>query len=542
MAEGARLRAGIAEGHLAWIRLGIISFNVAVYLWWLPHGSTHALAVAISAIALVYALAVVALRPHERLPVMRTAWFTLSTDSVLIAFWLYATGGLDSPFVFLWFLSLMAVVYRFGPPIVLLASGLYVAGDLGMLVASGTLLGHGTAASVRVAYIVAAGALGALLTASWSRAIQEKADMVATVVQHQRDLQETDRLRALADATFEAILIHKDGVVLEANEAAGRMFARPRDQLIGMHALDLVADASRDRVASRLDEPDDAPYEIWFDRMHERRRAAVQARDMEFHGERVRVVALRDITEEYEARRARELAVEQGAEIRRLQEVDRFRRRFVNTAAHELNTPLTPIRLQVMLLKRRFGKEGFEILERNVERLGALVQDLLDAAKLEDHRLRMHREAEDVALVARQAVESFQPSARQRGIRMEMEADGQAIADIDRHRMAQVFHNLISNALKFTPPEGLVRIRVRCETDVRITVSDTGPGIPPGHKDKLFQPFGMLHDDPSIPGTGLGLYICRQLVEAMDGEIDVDEGPGATFHIVLPSMMVPLVS
>ncbi len=366
--------------------------------------------------------------------------------------------------------------------------------------------------------------------------------MVATVVQHQRDLQETDRLRALADATFEAILIHKDGVVLEANEAAGRMFARPRDQLIGMHALDLVADASRDRVASRLDEPDDAPYEIWFDRMHERRRAAVQARDMEFHGERVRVVALRDITEEYEARRARELAVEQGAEIRRLQEVDRFRRRFVNTAAHELNTPLTPIRLQVMLLKRRFGKEGFEILERNVERLGALVQDLLDAAKLEDHRLRMHREAEDVALVARQAVESFQPSARQRGIRMEMEADGQAIADIDRHRMAQVFHNLISNALKFTPPEGLVRIRVRCETDIRITVSDTGPGIPPGHKDKLFQPFGMLHDDPSIPGTGLGLYICRQLVEAMDGEIDVDEGPGATFHIVLPSMMVPLVS
>lgn len=542
MADTARQRAGIAEERIAWVRLGIISFNVLVYALWLPHGATHGWAVLVSVVALSYAIVISAVRPHRRFPVLQTAWFTLSTDSILIAVWLYATGGAASPFVFLWMLSLMAVVYRFGPRVVLIAAGAYVLGDVAMLAVAGDLVGNLVPALVRSGYIVAAGALGALLTTSWSQAVQEKVHLTSRMVEHERELAENERLRALADAAFEAILIHRDGIVLEANAAACKMFARDRSQIIGSHARELVAESSRPDVEKRLAHPDDQPYEIWFDRRHERRRAAVQARGMEFHGEQVRIVALRDVTQEYEARRAREVAVEQAAEIRRLHEVDRFRRRFVNTAAHELNTPMTPIRLQVMLLKRRYGRENFAILERNVDRLGNLVEDLLDAAKLEDQKLRLHLEAGDVALVARQAVESFSPSARERQIALSVDAEEQALADIDVHRMAQILHNLISNALKFTPPSGEVRVRVRAADGIQVTVSDTGPGIPPGQAEKLFQPFSMLHDDPGVPGTGLGLYICRQLVEAMDGQIEADEGPGATFRITLPALAAPMAT
>ncbi len=530
------MRARIAEGPISWVRLAIIAFNVTVYWAWLPHGARHGLASAICVIALGYAVVVVSVRPHRLLPVLGSSAFTMASDSALIAAWLYATGGLASPFWPLWFLSLVAIAFRFGTRIVLGSAGLYAIADVSMLALSGDLVSAPIQALVRGAYIVAIGSLCAVLTAAWSRAVQERIDMDERIMEHEHELRDTRRIRALADAAFEALIIHRNGIVVEANEAAVHVFGKPREAIIGSHATSLVAASSKRVVQTRIEAPQDSPYEIWIDRHGERRRVAVQGRDIEFHGRMARVVAVRDVTQEHEAREAERVALEQQAEIERLQEIDRFRRRFVNTAAHELNTPLTPIRLQLALLERRHGREGFAVLERNVERLSRLVQDLLDAAKLEDQRMRLYPDRHDVGVIAAEAVESFSQQAKSLGVELCVDAQ-RAVADVDRQRLSQVLHNLLSNALKFTPEGGRIDVAVRAREQIVIEVRDTGPGIPADGVERLFQPFSMLHDNPGVPGTGLGLYICRQLVEAMDGTISLLEGPGAAFAVHLP--MVP---
>jgi signal transduction histidine kinase len=235
----------------------------------------------------------------------------------------------------------------------------------------------------------------------------------------------------------------------------------------------------------------------------------------------------------------------------RLRELSEMKTRFINAAAHELNTPLTPIRIQLHLLQG--GKLGalndkqrasVEVLGRNLERLSLLVGDVLDAARVQTEHMRITPRVADLAHLVREAVETTRPQAEAVGVALHLDVEGDEPILLDAHRVTQVMVNLLSNALKFTPRGGSVRVALaRTRTEARVSVSDTGAGLTQAQRDRLFVPFSQVHDPQrhNTGGTGLGLFISRGILEQHQGRLWCEsEGPGrgATFAFALPRLAV----
>ena len=228
-----------------------------------------------------------------------------------------------------------------------------------------------------------------------------------------------------------------------------------------------------------------------------------------------------------------------------LQQVDRERTQFLNNAAHELGTPLTPIKLQVQLMKGRdtgdvAQRKSVEILERNVERLGHLVKDLLDSARLQTGQMRMQPKPSDLGEILDHAIQVYLEMAEAGGIRLELMPTPNLRVLADPARLGQVFDNLLSNAVKFTPPGGTITVRaVELGASAVVTVHDSGIGLSAEGMTKLFRPFSQVHDtmEQTRPGTGLGLYISRGIVESSGGTLtctSAGRGKGSTFTVELP--------
>jgi PAS domain S-box-containing protein len=255
---------------------------------------------------------------------------------------------------------------------------------------------------------------------------------------------------------------------------------------------------------------------------------------------------VQDITERARAEQERRLAEQRLQELERLQEMDVFKTQFLNTAAHELSTPLTPIKLQLEMLRTTRAEElsadqrrVVDILQRNVDRMAQLVQDILEAARLQAGRLSVVKEPVDLQALLAEAVESFQAPALQRGVAVELRAPQGLRVDGDPKRLAQVLLNLLSNAWKFTPEGGRITVEARAERgEVTVRVTDTGVGLRGEDIARLFQPFTQVHDATMrAQGTGLGLYISRGILDLHGGRIWCESpgpGRGATFAFTLP--------
>jgi signal transduction histidine kinase len=246
------------------------------------------------------------------------------------------------------------------------------------------------------------------------------------------------------------------------------------------------------------------------------------------------------------AERARRLELEQAQaaarEVEAVRRANELKTEFINTAAHELNTPLTPILLQMRLLRRSLAdgtpeqSHALDIMERNLERLRELLADVLDSARLQADRLPIRPEAVDLAGIAQAVVHEYGSTAKASGVQLRLDAPPTLSLQGDPKRLHQVVANLVSNALKHTPVTGRVTVRVAAaDGHARLEVEDTGPGIPAPQHARLFQPFSRVHDG-GPHGTGLGLYICRSIVERHGGTIGVADAPGsgARFWVQLP--------
>ncbi|MGH2489128.1 MAG: PAS domain-containing sensor histidine kinase, partial [Candidatus Limnocylindria bacterium] len=251
------------------------------------------------------------------------------------------------------------------------------------------------------------------------------------------------------------------------------------------------------------------------------------------------VATIRDVSE----RRRQGVALR---ETQRLKEMNEFRARFINMAAHELKTPLTPIRIQSRLLSTVLAKgmtpeqqRALTSLERNVDRLQRLVDDILDAARVQSTQLKLRRELLDATEVVSEAVESYRPVGHAVGVQLEWSPSGPLPVQADRQRLLQVVNNLLNNAIKFTHKDGRVRVLAEASDDhVELAISDTGRGMTAEQIARLFQPFTQVHGDPeTTKGTGLGLFICKGIVEEHGGQIEATsegQGHGATFRVRLP--------
>lgn len=231
--------------------------------------------------------------------------------------------------------------------------------------------------------------------------------------------------------------------------------------------------------------------------------------------------------------------------IGRLAESFHAMRRFTADASHELRNPLATMRntLDVVLDQPRTvaqQREALESLGEDVDRLRRIVEDLLLLARADDGRLALEREPVCLAGLAQALAETCQAQAQDQGVTLAVDAPAAARVRGDERWLYQLAGNLLDNALKFTPAGGRVLVTVRTEGDLaRLTVRDTGPGIPAESLDRIFERFYQA--DPSRtrgrnPGSGLGLAIAAWIAEAHGGRIAAANHPegGAEFTVELP--------
>jgi len=232
---------------------------------------------------------------------------------------------------------------------------------------------------------------------------------------------------------------------------------------------------------------------------------------------------------------------------REAQEAWAARREFLAAMNHELRTPLNAILGFGQLLEMSpLGEDQRDSLHHVLKggrHLLLLVNELLEISQLDAGSLELSPEAVNVGVLLVELRDLAHPLAAERGVTLDMPADGATGASIraDRRRLKQVLLNLLSNAIKFNHTAGRVAVRVSAPdaTRVRIAVSDTGPGLSPEQVSRLFAPFERLDATTSgIEGTGLGLTLCRGLVHRMGGAIGVEStrGQGATFWVELPAL------
>jgi signal transduction histidine kinase len=227
---------------------------------------------------------------------------------------------------------------------------------------------------------------------------------------------------------------------------------------------------------------------------------------------------------------------------------DRLIEVFLAKVAHELRNPANAIAAWVLVLRQSRPDDevltrGLETIDRNVRLQVRILDDMLDIASVAAGKVSLLIEHTDLAEVVASAVETIRPEAETHGLTVTAyPSETRAVVLADRSRMQQVFGNILTNAIKYTPPGG--RIDVRCAVDgdsVSVSIADTGRGISRENLDAVFDLFHQGPVDPSAHhtygGLGIGLALVRQLVELHDGRVTAEshgDGHGATFVVTMP--------
>jgi PAS domain S-box-containing protein len=252
-----------------------------------------------------------------------------------------------------------------------------------------------------------------------------------------------------------------------------------------------------------------------------------------------------DITEANVAEGAKRISLQRLMEIERLKEINRTKTHLLNLASRELNTPLTPIKMQLHILRSdpslgKSQRRSLEILERSVGRLALMVQNVLDVARLESGHLDLKKDVVDLRNVASEVVDQFAEGAKAQEIHLDLHMPAALWVEVDRTRIAQVCSNLLSNAVKYTPKGGRITVEAKWEQGACVVrVHDSGVGLTPERMAIVFQPYVAAHDARGEPhvGTGLSLYISKGIVEEHGGRIWCESpgpGQGSTFSFALP--------
>ncbi len=240
-----------------------------------------------------------------------------------------------------------------------------------------------------------------------------------------------------------------------------------------------------------------------------------------------------------------ETSNELSSALQRAQEVDRLKSEFFANVSHELRTPLTLILSPVDELLSRMGpsaeRDALKVVRRNAERLLRMIDDLLDLARLEAGGLRLKVMQVDVGDLAKRVAENARPAARAKGIELAYSVEGEPPEMFgDPHRLEIILTNLVGNAMKFTPGDGRIDVRVFYnQAGASVEVSDTGPGIPKEQQQRIFERFHQTETSERrrAGGVGIGLALARELAQLHGGSLTVESelGEGSTFTLFLKS-------
>ena len=245
-------------------------------------------------------------------------------------------------------------------------------------------------------------------------------------------------------------------------------------------------------------------------------------------------------------------------DITKEKEVDMMKSEFISIASHELRSPLTSIKNAIdLILNKKTGEitdvqEKFlSMAERNINRLIGLINDLLDISKIEAGKMELSYAETDMKNIIENAINTLRPLAEKKSITLNADAASSLpLVYADASKIEEVMINLIDNAIKFTPANGTITVDAQqigrlpdmpddMQCYVKVSVKDTGIGIPDGEKERLFTKFYQAESSlsgQSQSGTGLGLVICKGIIEAHGGKIQSvsKKGKGSTFSFLLP--------
>ncbi len=348
------------------------------------------------------------------------------------------------------------------------------------------------------------------------------------------------RLRTIIENTADSILVtDRNGIVLFINPSAESLFYRKEEELIG----EIFGFPIETGETIELDIPykDKGPIVV-----------EMRVVEIEWEGESAHLLSLRDVTDR---KRYEESLVKTTEELKRL---DQIKSDFISTASHELRTPLASIKNAVdIILNKKTGEitdaqEKFlSMAQRNVNRLSALINDLLDISRIESGKIQLNYTEVDIKNIIENVINTFRSLANEKSISLKMNlASDLPPIYVDVSRLEQVLINLVNNAIKFTPDRGTIAVDVHqvdgvsdmsegLEGFLELAVTDTGIGISEEHVRHLFEKFYQVEPSLSVkrqPGTGLGLVISKGLVKALGGKIQCKskEGGGSTFSFTLP--------
>jgi PAS domain S-box-containing protein len=386
--------------------------------------------------------------------------------------------------------------------------------------------------------------------------------------QSQKKIRAEQRFRELLEAAPDAIIeVDEEGRIFVLNQVTEKLFGYSREELLGQRVEMLVPAAARanhdKHRANYKNHPSTRPMGSTLKLEGQRKDGSLFPVEISLspvksdEGFRVTAV-IRDVTdrrraedhlravqEKYNqelAERNQELA-ERNEQIER---ANRLKSEFLASMSHELRTPLhTVIGFSELLEEQTQGplndkqKRFIDHIHRDSLHLLDLINDILDLSKIESGRLELHAEVFDLAGVLEECLRSIRPQAKTKELIIDTSAVASLALDADRLRVKQVLMNLLSNAVKFTPQGGKIRVEAGMEgTDAKITVIDTGIGIPPHEHESVFDKFYQVSATTKgvREGTGLGLAITKHLVEEHGGSIWVKSelGKGSAFSFTIP--------
>jgi PAS domain S-box-containing protein len=558
-AAAAAEKVHAAEKSVALIRAAVIVLNTFVYLFLMSKtGTIPWLAYAIIGVAWTYAFLVIILQPYRKYPIFLTSYFTSGTDALLITFWILATGGFASPFYVLWYLSIVAVSFRYSSRVILATSVLYIICYLALLASRGEISGHAADLVVRTCYIVLVAATGTLISKETLEQTFRKKQMEELALEARRsnerlEIQTTlyENLLKAQSELGEGVCITEGQKFVYVNDALCRIYGYSEGELLGsVSFLDLIHPAERETFSIKLRERlngSDLPHNgqvIVKTKSGSSIHIAYSLKILETKGKKQLFSIIRNITDEVISRQILE---QRTLDLARSKELEQKKDEFLGVASHELKTPLTSLKGYVQLLQRTLeNKEDHAVAQLyatkthvHIERLNRLISDLLDSSRIQAGKLQFSVTSFDISTLVTEAVESMQHTSQSHQIKFSPPFSQEVFAD--KMRLEQVLTNLISNAIKYSPKGNEVFVELsRSSNEIIVSVRDAGMGIPKEYLDKVFDRFFRVESGGKIPGLGIGLYISAEIVRRHGGRIwaESEEGQGSVFSFSLPVMNV----
>ncbi|MEX0984334.1 MAG: GAF domain-containing sensor histidine kinase [Actinomycetota bacterium] len=506
-------------------------------------------------------------------PILGVVAFGLDATALLGLIWIASDGPADPVWVIGYLLPLEGAA-RWGLPGALIGAGLFLGGELARSLPGGSQVGTPTLA-FRAAMAFAIGAVAGMFSSSWRRAAAVASARVHDAeAAAERALAAAERerqARAEVAAFHAAVLVDPDVDHLRtqlqtAAEAIGReigceslgILVRRTGQAgdVGFMAVGVLGDPGY--LPGQVLAPASDPVAAAAEDGLPVRAGPDMVAPMLVRGTVVGVIHERSPVSEPDADRFRllvrladqlglvlesaRLRADQQETVVRLRELDQMKSDFVAITSHELRTPLAGVRGYVDMLRRRGEElttlereEYLDIVLLQTDRLIALVDDLLVVSKIEAGMLTLEPEDTEIGSFLARSVRTFGEDATRVVVGRGAGAPERML--VDHRRLAQILTNLVHNALKFS--EETVRVTWDAPADgtVAFHVHDQGPGIPLEDRDRIFERFHQGgHANTHSQGFGLGLYITRQLTQAMGGWIEVRSaaGEGTTFTVTLP--------